>query len=297
MQHVTEAISQAIHWTGRVLFRPFDFTKWLVLGFCAFLALLGEGGGGGNFNWNTPAGSTAQDAYYGAEDWALAHLSLLLMLVIGLIVALLLLWLAILWVSSRGKFMFVDGVVHDRAAVVEPWKQFRSPGNSVFLFRIAFALVTLVAVGISVGLLGAGLWVLGFNDHDLGVAGIVFVIGWIGLFLALIFGVLLVVMALNDFVVPIMWLRSCGVTDAWAEFLSILSANAGPFLLYLLFKILFAFAIGGIACTVTCLTCCLAAVPYVGTVMLLPLHVFRRSFSLYFLSRLHPDYGSLAPAE
>jgi uncharacterized membrane protein YiaA len=297
VQQVTESISQAIRWTGRVLFQPFDFTKWLVLGFCAFLALLGEGGGGGNFNWNTPPGSAAQDAYYRAEDWALAHLSLLLMLVIGLIVALLLLWLAILWVSSRGKFMFVDGVVHDRAAVVEPWKRFRSPGNSVFLFRIAFALVTFVAVGISVGLLVTGLWALGFNDHDLGVGGIGFVVGWIGLFLALIFGVLLVVLALNDFVVPIMWVRECGVTDAWAEFLSVLSANVGPFLLYLLFKILFAIAIGGIACTVTCLTCCLAAVPYVGTVMLLPLHVFRRSFSLYFLSRLHPDYGSLAPAE
>ena len=297
MQQVTESISQAIHWTGRVLFRPFDLTKWLVLGFCAFLALLGEGGGGGNFNWNTPAGNEAGEIYNGAEDWAVAHLSLLLMLVIGLIVALLVVWLVVLWVSSRGKFMFVDGVVHDRAAVVEPWKRFRSLGNSVFLFRIAFALVTLVAIGVSAGLLVAGLWGLGFNDRDLGVGGIVFVIGWVGLLLVLIFGVLLVVVALNDFVVPIMWVRKCRVTDAWSEFLSVFSANVGPFLLYLLFKILFAFAIGGIACTVTCLTCCLAAIPYVGTVILLPLHVFRRSFSLYFLSRLHPDYGSLAPAE
>ena len=30
-----------------ILFKPFDFHKWLVLGFCAFLAQCGENGGNG----------------------------------------------------------------------------------------------------------------------------------------------------------------------------------------------------------------------------------------------------------
>ena len=41
-------------------------------------------------------------------------------------------------------------------------------------------------------------------------------------------------------------------------------------------------------------TCCLAgilfAIPYVGTVVMLPVPVFFRSFSVYFLQQFHPDY-------
>ena len=35
---VLDALSQAIDWTRDVLFRPFDPEKWIVLGFCAWIA-------------------------------------------------------------------------------------------------------------------------------------------------------------------------------------------------------------------------------------------------------------------
>ena len=41
---VINPISPAIERTKLVLFRPFDLGKWFKLGFCAFLATLGEGG-------------------------------------------------------------------------------------------------------------------------------------------------------------------------------------------------------------------------------------------------------------
>jgi len=37
---------------------------------------------------------------------------------------------------SRGKFMFLDNVVHDRAEVSQPWQDFRRLGNSLFLGSI-----------------------------------------------------------------------------------------------------------------------------------------------------------------
>ena len=45
-----------------------------------------------------------------------------------------------------------------------------------------------------------------------------------------------------------------------------------------------------ISCVVTCATCCIAAIPYVGTVILLPIPVTLGAFSLLFLRQFGPDY-------
>ncbi|HWB59674.1 MAG TPA: hypothetical protein VG733_09280, partial [Chthoniobacteraceae bacterium] len=51
---VTEPVGLAIERVKQVLFRPFDFGKWITIGFCAWLASLGGGGGGGGgFNFNS----------------------------------------------------------------------------------------------------------------------------------------------------------------------------------------------------------------------------------------------------
>ena len=44
----------------------------------------------------------------------------------------------------------------------------------------------------------------------------------------------------------------------------------------------------------TCVTCCIAALPYIGAVILLPVYVFRRSYSIGFLSQFGPDYARFA---
>jgi hypothetical protein len=292
---VVDPISKALEWTAHVLFRPFDIAKWFVLGFCAWLAALGEGGGGGNFNWNLD-GDDARDRVEHAYDWVLDNLELVLFCGVALVCAGIFFWILFTWLSSRGKFMFVDGVVHDRGVVVEPWNRFRPLGNSLFLFRIVLGIVALVVIGAAIGLMALTLLATGFDEGDPGAAGILFLILWIMVIVALAFAFALVAVALNDFVVPVMWVRGCRVMDAWSEFLSLLSAKLGIFILYVLVKIVIAVVIGVTACLVTCVTCCIAAIPYIGTVILLPLHVFRRSFSLYFLSQFGPDYAGLAPA-
>jgi hypothetical protein len=47
---VTEPVSPALERVKAMLFKPFDLGKWFTIGFCAWLALLGEGGSGGGFN-------------------------------------------------------------------------------------------------------------------------------------------------------------------------------------------------------------------------------------------------------
>ena len=72
------------------------------------------------------------------------------------------------------------------------------------------------------------------------------------------------------------------------------------FALYILFQIVLGMAIGVIVFGAVVITCCCAlfllAIPYLGTVLLLPVLVFKRSYSLYFLRQFGPDYDVFPPA-
>src|SRR5262249_11536670 len=66
--------------------------------------------------------------------------------------------------------------------------------------------------------------------------------------------------------------------------------NVGSFFLFCFFSVVLVLAVLMIGAIVTCATCCLAALPYVGTVILLPLFVCLRTFGLVFLRQFGPDY-------
>ena len=83
--------------------------------------------------------------------------------------------------------------------------------------------------------------------------------------------------------------------EAWAELQALSAGRGGTFFAYVLVKIAIALVTAMIACALVFVTCCLAAIPYLGTVLLLPLFVFNRSYSIHFLSRFGPDYAALAP--
>jgi hypothetical protein len=99
-----------------------------------------------------------------------------------------------------------------------------------------------------------------------------------------------------DFVVPIMFLRMSSCRATWREFMAILSANKLRFTLYLLFQIVIKIVIGvmiGIGfCIGLCFCCasCLLLIPYIGSVILLPVSIFTRSYSLYYLQQYGPEF-------
>jgi hypothetical protein len=123
--------------------------------------------------------------------------------------------------------------------------------------------------------------------------------------LGLIFIVLAIVFALihkfmDDFIVPILFLRGGKCLAAWREFFGLLAENAGLFTLYILFQIVLGMAIGIIVLGAIIITCCMAGclmiLPYIGTVVLLPVLAFKRSYSLYFLAQFGPGYDVFPPA-
>lgn len=294
---VLDPIAAAFRRTGRILFRPFDLKKWFVLGFCAWLARLGTGGGAGGTNWNVPDEGTAERELEQVQDWFATHLELAIGLAVILVLSGILLWVLLTWLSSRGKFMFLDGVLHNRGAVVEPWSRFRNLGNSLFGLRLVLLILAVITIGVTVAFLAFSFRAIGFDEDDPSIAAIVLVSVWVGLIVALGIAFVLVGLAVNDFLVPIMWLRGCRALDAWPELRALLYANPGIFVLYVLLKIVVAMVIGFFVCLAVCATCCIAAIPYLGTVLLLPLFVFHRSYSICFLHQFKPDYAPLGPID
>jgi len=290
---VTEPIGWALTRTGRMLFKPFEWRKWFVLGFCAWLANLGEGGGPNvNLRGGVPGGPSGggPGPFDPVLDWGREHVGLVILVAVVVLVAFLAIGLVLTWLSSRGKFMFLDGVVRNRGAVVEPWHRFRTPGNSLFGFRVVFGLAAL-AVVLLIG--GAGL-AIAWPDIQAERFGAMAIAGILtGALLMTPFIVILgiVVLLLEDFVVPVMYLRGVRTLAAWGiVWREILPGNFWKIVLFYLMRIVLGLGIAVVAIVATCFTCCLTIIPYLGTVILLPIFVFMRSYSVYFLQQFGPGW-------
>jgi len=279
---VLAPVGMALETVRRVLFRPFIPIKWLALGFTAWLAVLGEGAGlnlGSNCN-RQHVTKVCRPAW----DFILAHLAIFIPLFILFATIAVIFLLLVMWVNYRGKFMFLDNVTGDRAEIVRPWRQFRAQGNSCFLFNVCFN-----AAAIGVLLLAAGLVLLvGWPDWSRSQfswnAAFALMLG-IAFFSCFIITMVCVETFLEDFVIPIMAFRNCRVMEGWSMFFDLFRKDAGMFILYLLFKAGLGVIIGLISMLVCCLLCCAVLIPYVGTVILLPVYVFWRAYSVHFLGQ------------
>ena len=299
---VVEPVSPALERVKRALFQPFDLGKWIAIGFCAWLAFLGEGGG---FHFNVPGGGGGhgggRDVRHGfkhAKEFVLNNLGWIVPLVAALVVICIGLWLLFLWLNSRGKFMFLHCVALDKAEVSYPWHQFAHQGNSLCLFRLGLALIGgVLTLPLMALIIVTIVRMVPRGEPDVGD-----ILGAVGLGLVLI-GLAIVFTIIHkfttDFAVPIMFLRRNRCLQAWRELWVLISYHAGIFVLYLLFSIVLAMGIGLIVAAVmimTCCCCCLMLLPYVGTVILLPVLMFKRCYSLYFLAQFGPEYNVFPPA-
>lgn len=278
-------VGMALETVRRVLFQPFNFIKWLAIGFTAWLALLANGLGTG-FQFNSGPWKKEQASQCGQVvwEWIMAHLFFIIPLVILLVIMGFVVGLLILWLSCRGKFMFLDNVVANQAEIVQPWHKFRAQGNSCFLFLICFGLAATAVLILGLGLALLVSWPDLSRSHfgwyaagAIGMGGVFFICFLITAICVRIF--------LEDFVIPIMALKSCRIIKGWEVFFELFRRHVGMFILYLLFRAVLSLAIGFITLFLCCLLCCTVLLPYIGTVILLPIHVFWRSYSVHFLGQ------------
>jgi hypothetical protein len=299
---VTLPISPAIERVKLLLFRPFDLGKWFTIGFCAWLATLGEHGFSFNYNSGSPRQFTSQNFrewFERARDYVMNNLSWLLPLTIVLVVFAIALGVVILWLRCRGSFMFLHCVALNKAEIDVPWNKYAAAGNSLFAFRLVLGLISMVPM-----LSFLAIMIVTFirlMNQGRTIPLILLTLVPLGLmFLAVAVFFLVIRKLTADFVVPIMFLRGSKCLSAWSEFLGLLSLNIGRFIVYLLFQIVLGLLIGMLvvaAIIVTCcIACCLMLIPYIGTVLLLPVLAFTRSYSLCYLAQYGPHYDVFPPA-
>jgi len=302
-----DAARAAYHHTRSQLF-PIRFERWLVLGFLAFLdqcgrAFRGGGGSSGGGNGHGPGGWPPDFAQVGAwlqraSEWLAAHAALIALgavlglLVFGVVAA------VVLWVNARGVFMYTDAVATGRVEVSRPWRQHADAASSyfgwslgitfalVFTFLFAFGLVVVTVFAFVGGRLqGTG--------GGLILAAMVPVL----VLLALAFPLLaLAGLALRDFVAPLQLATGlpCGGAARLLE--SLVVAQPGAFVLYLLLKLLVVVATGLVVVIGGCLTCCLGFLPVVMQTVFQPLFHFERALSLMLLRQMGYDVAArLAP--
>jgi hypothetical protein len=283
------------------VFRPFDLGRWFVIGFCAWLAGLGENG----FNFQTPHGSSRhggspdlQHDFQQVRDYIAHNLYWIVPLAAVVLIVVLGLGILMLWLNSRGKFMFLHCVALNKAEVTEPWHKYASLAHSLFIFRLVLALIGLVISLPTIGLIGVLIYGI-VSSHEWTFAGTVFLAALVMTWLLMAIAFALIGKFTRDFVVPIMFLRGKRCVESWGIFRDLLVENVWQFVLYLLFQIVIGIAISLLILTAVlvtlCIAGCLLAIPYVGTVLLLPVLVFQRTYSLHYLALYGSEFNVFPP--
>jgi len=305
---VTDAIRDAFDHTRRHLF-PIRVERWLFLGFVAFLdqcgrSFNGGGGGGGSPEhrgpWPRDGRGFAESVIEGvdaATDWLSAHAAPVAFGAVAVLVLVCGLLALVLWINSRGTFMYLDDVASGRADVRRPWREHARAAHSYFGWRFALSLASLFVVLFAAGLFAVGLvaFARGRLEGLLGGAAALALLPVL-LVLAVTLPLLLLAgVALRDFVAPLQLTTgsTCGEATRTLEHLVI--ANPGVFFVYLLLKLVLAGAIGVAVFVGGCLTCCLGFLPIVMQTLFQPLFFFERSWSVFLLKQMGHDLpGRLA---
>lgn len=267
-----------------ILFRPFDLKKWLVIGFAAWLATFFSGGSPNvrrafdkqDWTWKSQHNGPPF-SLHDTAPWVIPVIIIIVLLAIALIVL-------VVWLNARGRFMFTDCIVRNRAAIKEPWREYRTEGNRYFVFQLVMTLINMIVFGGVIALL-----ILSWYWQR----------QWMPIALLVFFGVIyclvaIVLAMILKFMVPVMYRQRCDAVSAFRQVWDLLVARPGIFVLFGLFFLVLVVAAGLIGCIATCITCCLTALPYVGTVVLLPVVLFLFAYPLCFLRQFGDPYDVFA---
>lgn len=285
---VGEAVTKAWERMVSVLFKPFAVEKWFLVGFAAWLAYLFEDSGA-NLR------GQIQGDLSGVRTilrWFTDHPIAIPFIAIAYLFAVLAFTGGITFLRARGHFMLLHALTHEKFEIGESWSEYSNEANSAFKYFFAITAAPPLLGGVFVAFLA----VIAYSDIMRGTMGAAGVIAFaLGILVGLPVLILLVLANnfVRDFVLPVMFVHRIPLGEAWARVRGpILGEHKGELVLFYLLSFALAIAAGVVTCVATCLTLCATALPYIGTVILLPIYIFFRCYSLCFLQQLGPDFWS-----
>ena len=289
-----------------ILFRPFDFGKWCAIGLSAFLAGFLQGGNGfngtsfnnNNFNQLQQIPGPRPDLKFDLHQFnanlthAVSGMQVGVIVLVGagrslFVFAFILL---LYWLGARGQFMFLDNIVRNRGAISWPWHYYSRQANSLFGFYLLFMVISfaiflpilIVAILMCIPLFQHQRWpeggeIAGFVGLGLVYLAVAFVLGF-------------VLFVFREFGIPLMFRQGLLARPAFWASMNLIKQHTGSVVVFVLLR--FAIFIGVVILSVVicCVTCCIGSLPYIGTVMLLPVLIYVKCFTLDCLAQFGPEY-------
>ena len=233
-----DALNPAFEHAKTQLFRPFRIGQWTRLAFVGLLA--GEMSSGGGCNFNIPQSGGGAHRHYLLSSPP--HWAWLVPVVIAMLIAVPILWLLFLYISSRMRFVLFDSVIAKKCEIRRMWRERRGPALQFFVWQIVFSLVTLAGLVVLVGAPALAAFLLGWfttpREHlaPLILWGIVLFFVLMAWFAA----VLLVHVFTKDFVVPQMALENLSAFEGWRRLWNKVKAEKGGYAGYAGMKLVMA---------------------------------------------------------
>jgi hypothetical protein len=293
------AASRAFSRTVSLLFKPFDLTRWFSMGFCAWLAYIGtQSGSFNNVLESKPAAAKQQlDGLLDKLSTSSLHPGAV-SVGVGLLLLSLLFALWLCAVRSRGDFMFLHRWYRPDAPIRQCWQAAQASGRSLFVWRlyffgIAFLLYAIDAYFAYTHILRPYLAADKVWSEALLSPAVACATSAVLLSVA----VQLVAHLTKAFVVPVMYWHGVSASRAWLAVFALCNQYPGAVLGYLLVALLCGLAAAAAVVLFVLLTCCVGVIPlvlpYIGTVLLLPVYLFFRGYAVCFLSQWRSE---LVPA-
>ena len=260
-----ETITLAFQHTKQQLLQPFRFWQWTRLALVGLLA--GETGSGGSFNFptNIPH-QTGSQRHLLAQGLPKIDPALLGGLIAVLIIAGIVFFIVMLYVSSVMRFILFDSVLAKECHIRQGWARRQGPAWSYFLWQLGLMLATLAGATVLLGIPAAFAFGMGwFNpprEHVLAL-----VLGGVVVFfvMVLFFVTVAVVHVLTkDFVVPQMALEGVSAVEGWRRLWPMMKSEQTGYAAYVGMKIVLAIGAGIVIGIASLIIVLIVAIPTAG---------------------------------
>lgn len=237
-----DSISPAFQHTREQLFRPFRFGQWTRLALVGLFA--GEMSSGGGCNFNYPTHSTTTHRNFTAvvpPNW-----ELLAPLLVIAIIAVPLIWLLLVYVNSRMRFVLFDSVIAKRCELSRMWRQRREPALQYFIWQILFFLATIAGTAVLLGVPAFAAFLLGWITAPKEHLAPLILTGIFVFFVIMFWLVVSIVVHVftKDFVVPQMALENISAFEGWRRLWRMLGSEKGSYAGYGGMKLVLAIGAG-----------------------------------------------------
>lgn len=299
---VTRAFTNAYELSKRYLFQPFDIGRWFVVGFAAWLAFLGESGS--SYSYRSSDRENVSEFLTLIQEFIQSDYFEPAMVV--LCVFFVFLSTLILWLNSRGMFIFLHNIINNKSEIKIPWREYKAEANSILRWKL---LLFLIGILIFFPLMAcSAIWIINLLWPDFTfltetIPTTIFEFatrfGSIALTLGLLLGtgVTIISSILNLFLIPIMYKERLMATQAWPVVTELFKTDFKAFVRYYLMLLLIKIMLDIIKIIAYIGTCCILALldllPYLGAVVFLPFQVFKQYYTLDFMKQFGPEFDLL----